>query len=250
MCYCNKTCLCCFETQSPQCIAITSLILNIVGFAWVIWGVAEIAWIRRISRALYWIGFVLVLLALIGTIAIVIFIFVRNSTNEASIANIGKIICIVVRVCVGLAALLFLITTIIVIVDYARIEDNWHGYSVIPARYWAAAIVPTIMYIIYMSLIDICTKALYVIFDENVYTNIRDKEIQDAAGKNGNPNISNYPINTNTNQQGIPGVFIPNSIVVNQNTTGKDINPPNNMNNPNNPGYPVNNITTALPKNN
>ena len=184
-----------------------------------------------------------------GTIAIVILIFVRNSTNEASIGGIGKIICIVVRVCVGLASLLFLISTIILIVDYARIENLVYGYSVIPGRYWAAAIVPTIWYIILMSIIDICTKALYVIFDENIYTTIKDHEIQ--IPPNNGTNISTLPINQN--QQGIPGVFIPttNQAVINQTTTGKDMNVPvNNMNNLNNPGYPVNNITTALPKNN
>lgn len=249
MCYCNKTCLCCFESMSPTCIAITSIILNVFAFAFTIWGVSEIAWLRKVTRALYWIGFILALLALIGTIAIVILIFVRNSTNEASIGGIGKIICIVVRVCVGLASLLFLISTIILIVDYARIEDEIHGYSVIPGRYWAAAIVPTIWYIILMSIIDICTKALYVIFDENIYTTIKDHEIQ--IRPNNGTNISTLPINQN--QQGIPGVFIPttNQAVINQTTTGKDMNVPvNNMNNLNNPGYPVNNITTALPKNN
>ena len=244
MCYCNKTCLCCFESMSPTCIAITSIILNVFAFAFTIWGVSEIAWLRKVTRALYWIGFILALLALIGTIAIVILIFVRNSTNEASIGGIGKIICIVVRVCVGLAALLFFISAIILIVDYARIEDEIHGYSVIPGRYWAAAIVPTIWYIILMSIIDICTKALYVIFDENIYTTIKVHENQNRH--NNGTNISTLPINPN--QQGISGVFIPtNQVVINQTTTGKDIN---NMNNLNNPGYPVNNITTALPKNN
>jgi hypothetical protein len=154
--------------MSPKCIAITSIILNVFAFVFSIWGVAEMIWLRKVTRALYWIGFILALLALIGTIAIVILIFVRNSTNEASIGGIGKIICIVVRVCVGLASLLFLISTIILIVDYARIENLVYGYSVIPGRYWAAAIVPTIWYIILMSIIDICTKALYVIFDENI----------------------------------------------------------------------------------
>ena len=249
MCYCNKTCLCCFEDMSPKCIAITSIILNVFAFVFSIWGVAEMIWLRKVTRALYWIGFILALLALIGTIAIVILIFVRNSTNEASIGGIGKIICIVVRVCVGLASLLFLISTIILIVDYARIENLVYGYSVIPGRYWAAAIVPTIWYIILMSIIDICTKALYVIFDENIYTTIKDHEIK--IRDNNPTNISTLPINQN--QQVIPGVFIPtnNQVVINQTTTGKDMNvPANNMNNLNNPGYPVNNITTALPKNN
>lgn len=248
MCYCNKTCLCCFEDMSPQCIAITSIILNVVAYALTIWGVAEIVWARKIARGLYWIGFVLALLTLIGTIAIVILIFVRNNTNEASIGGIGKIICIVVRVCVGLAALLYFISTIITIVDYARLEDAIGGYLVIPGKWWAAAIVPTIMYIILMSIIDICTKALYVIFDENIYTTIKEQEIKNAA--NLPTNISTSPINQN--QKVISGVFIPgNQVVINQTTTGKDINDPaNNMNNLNNPGYPVNNITTALPKNN
>jgi hypothetical protein len=237
--------------MSPKCIAITSIILNVFAFVFSIWGVAEMIWLRKVTRALYWIGFILALLALIGTIAIVILIFVRNSTNEASIGGIGKIICIVVRVCVGLASLLFLISTIILIVDYARIENLVYGYSVIPGRYWAAAIVPTIWYIILMSIIDICTKALYVIFDENIYTTIKDHEIQIPPNNLNSTKISTLPINPN--QQGIPGVFIPttNQAVINQTTTGKDMNVPvNNMNNLNNPGYPVNNITTALPKNN
>jgi hypothetical protein len=128
--------------MSPTCIAITSIILNVVAFALTIWGVAELVWTRKAARALYWIGFILALLALIGTIAIVILIFVRNSTNEASIGGIGKIICIVVRVCVGLAALLFFISAIILIVDYARIENLVYGYSVIPGRYWQLLLYP------------------------------------------------------------------------------------------------------------
>jgi hypothetical protein len=76
-------------------------------------------------------------------------------------------------------------------------------------------------------------------------TTIKDHEIQIRAN-NLTTNNSNTAINPN--QKGISGVFIPtNQVVINQTTTGKDIN---NMNNLNNPGYPVNNITTALPKNN
>ncbi len=83
-CFCD-CCLCCFRSISPLAIAITALVLKILGFVFVIWQAADFFWVKQYIRALFWIGFVLALLDLLGVIALLILVLVRNNTNSAGI---------------------------------------------------------------------------------------------------------------------------------------------------------------------
>ena len=230
MCCGCECCLCCFKTSSPLCISITALVLQVIAFIFVIWGAADFLFVRNYQRALFWIGFVLSILSFIGIIVIFILVLVRKETNSSQINTVGKIICIVIMVLFPLTCLCFLVTTISTIVDYARFEDSFKGYGEIPGRYWASAIVPTVWYIILTAILSKCIKALYIIFNEDIFDTIEKKRIRDAVGQTGFP----------ANQTGV---------TVNQLQPGNvpiSTNPLGNLNNNNG----VNNMNSGYQKNN
>lgn len=247
MCCCCECCLCCFRSISPLAIAITALVLKILGFVFVIWQAADFFWIKQYIRALFWIGFVLALLGLLGVIALLILVLVRNNTNSAGINSIGKIICIVLFIMLPIAVVLILISSICAIVEYAKDElddDDYEYHYHIPGRYWASAIVPPIMYLIFISVLTKCLRALYIIFNEDIYDSIQDKRIRDNIGKFQNQTIQ---ANAIINNQTVPGMPLntTNSLANNQNLTSA--NPVDNLNNNPNPNYAMNNMNNMNP---
>ena len=254
MCCCCECCLCCFRSMSPLAIAITGLVLKIIAFVFVIWQAADFLWIKKYIRALFWIGFVLALLGLLGVIALLILVLVRNNANSSGINSIGKIICIVLLIILPIAVILFVISSIGAIIEYVKDEiERWDDdyeykyYKSIPGRYWASVTVPPYIYLIFISVLTKCLRALYIIFNEDIYDSIQDKRIRDNINIIQNQtNQANAVVN-----QTVPG---PNQIVLNTtNPTAYNPNltsttPMDNLNNNPNPNYAMNNMNPAYPK--
>ena len=245
MCCGCECCLCCFKYNSPLCIAITALVLQIVAFIFVIWGAVDFKFVRSYQKSLFWIGFVLSILSFIGIITIFILVLVRKETNYSQIKTVGKITCIVIMVLFPLTNLCFLISSIGTIVDYARIEDKINGYSVIPGRYWASAIVPTVWYIILTAILSKCIKALYIIFNEDIFDTIEKKRIRDAVVPTNQVGITVNQFQPGSTTQ---GNYNPtNSSTTYQNMPITSANPVDNLNKNNiavnsmNPGFQKNN---------
>lgn len=243
---CCGECLCCFRTMSPLSIAITALVLNIIAFVFVIWQAADYVWIKKYQKALFWIGFVLALLGLLGVITLLILVLVRNSNKSPELNRIGRIISQVALIISPLAFMFLLGSSIGTIVDYIKLEDEFKGISVIPGKWWATAIVPTIMYIIFTSILTKCLRALDIIFNEDIYDSIQDKRIRDKCIIQNNTNQANAVIN-----QTVPGT---NQMVVNTtnpsayNPNLTSANPVDNLNNPNYAMNNMNNMNPAYPK--
>ena len=201
---------CCFRNCSPNCIALTAFICNLITFAFLIWGLCDILF-RKGEKAIYIIGFILMTISLISVIGAFILLNLRNASNYVTFNNIGKILCLVIIVCCLLAFILFLIAEICIIKHYADIENDLEkflGYDYdIPAHDWCAAIIPGIFALISSIIIALCANILYKIFNDNIFTSVYGAE----------PN----PITLNQNSMPtIPNVYNQSPIVISGNNAG------------------------------
>ena len=166
---------CCFRTCRPNCIALTALICNLIAFAFLIWGLCDIAF-RKGEKAIYIIGFILLTISLIAVIGVFILLNLRNTSNYITFNNIGKILCLVIIICCLIAFILFLIAEICIIKNYADIEDDLEtllGFDYdIPSHDWCAAIIPGILALIASIIIALCANILYTIFNNNIFTSV------------------------------------------------------------------------------
>ena len=188
---------CCFKNQSPLCVALTGLITNVVIFAFLCWPADKLMFARKGIEAVFWIGFVLVLLCLICFIIITIFLFLRQSPSYKTLSSVAKIICLVI---LGMCfvAWVFILTTFIGslkdYVDYHNyIKDNedfdWNNYEWKRANFkskkvgirkliseedgdldstdWATVTLPLILNLIGLPVMALCANYLYKVFRDD-----------------------------------------------------------------------------------
>ena len=158
--------VCCFRSLKPNVIAVVAVISNAVAFFLLIWKVSEALW-GGYQKALYIIGFVLVLLSLFGTIGILILILVRNSQNYVQLDKIGKIICFATLVVLAVGMLFAIISSIAILVKYGQATG-------LPARYWVAVIIPLILLLAGGIVTILCLLALSVIFGNHLNSSIEE----------------------------------------------------------------------------
>lgn len=162
-------CVCCFGSCQPISCAISGLIITAISFGFLIWGVADMVWPNSGARATYIIGFVALILILVGFIGMLIILFVRNSTGNKDLNLVGKVIAIIVLVLGGIALVCLIIAEIILIAKYADAESVLNDYDAhIPGRWWACALVPGIMSIILIPIALKAANALLQIFSKGI----------------------------------------------------------------------------------
>ena len=191
---------CCFKNQSRLCVALTGLITNVVIFAFLCWPAGKLMFARKGIEAVFWIGFVLVLLCLICFIIITIFLFLRQSPSYKTLSSVAKIICLVI---LGMCfvAWVFILTTFIgslkdyvdyhnSIKDIEDIEDfDWDNYEWKRANFkskkvgirkliseedgdldstdWATVTLPFILNLIGLPVMALCANYLYKVFRDD-----------------------------------------------------------------------------------
>lgn len=191
---------CCFKNQSRLCVALTGLITNVVIFAFLCWPADKLMFARKGIQAVFWIGFVLVLLCLICFIIITIFLFLSQSPSYKTLSSVAKIICLVI---LGMCfvAWVFILTTFIgslkdyvdyhnSIKDIEDIEDfDWDNYEWKRANFkskivgirkliseedgdldstdWATVTLPLILNLIGLPVMALCANYLYKVFRDD-----------------------------------------------------------------------------------
>ena len=185
--------VCCFRNLRPMVLAIVAVVANAIAFFFLIWKIAEEAWLNY-QKALYFIGFVLVLLSLLGTIGILIMVLVRNPQNYLQLDKIGGIICLVSLILLVLGMLFTIISSIAILVKYGQ-------YKGVPARYWVAVIIPLIILLAGGLVTIFCLLALRVIFGNHLNSSI-EENVQMAPGVQ--PTIPSVTVTQNTIN---PGMF-------------------------------------------
>ena len=114
---------CCFRNQSPLCVALTGLITNVVIFAFLCWPADKLVFFRTGLEAVFWIGFVLILLCLICFIIITIFLFLRQSPSYKTLSNVAKIMCLAILIMCFIAWVFILTAFIGGLKDYVDVHD-------------------------------------------------------------------------------------------------------------------------------
>ena len=208
-------CVCCFGSCQPISCAISGLIITAISFGFLIWGVADMVWPNSGARATYIIGFVALILILVGFIGMLIILFVRNSTGNKDLNLVGKVIAIIVLVLGGIALVCLIIAEIILIAKYADAESVLNDYDAhIPGRWWACALVPGIMSIILIPIALKAANALLQIFSKGINCPLNEIP-QTPIGPGGTGGITINATNVkigqdNTTDQGL----IPNNIII------------------------------------
>ena len=228
---CCECCICCFRACSPKSVAITGIILSAISFGFLIWGVADMVWpVSSGAKPTYIIGFVAMLLLLLGFIGILIIILVKNPQNRESLNCVGKIITIVLQVLCYISMITLIIAEIILIAKYADSENFLGGNFNLPTRWWITALVPGIISILLNTVLLKCTCALYTIFNKGIETSIEEGQNSQHTNKintNGQGITLTIPDNTNITINQIPNTNqnIPYNLNQKQNQTESNNNP-------------------------
>ena len=156
---CCDCCCCCCEREKE--ITISGVVINAIALIFLIWGVADMVWTKKGAKALYIIGFVFLILTLLGFIGILVLILVRKEDNELQLNQIAKYISITIIVLVTISLVFIIIGEFILLIDYGRLESDLDDYgSDLPSRWWVTAIVPGFIAIILTSVLICCASRL------------------------------------------------------------------------------------------
>jgi len=186
----SHSCLCCFNNLRPVYLSISLLVANAVGVIFLIWGVVEMVWSKKYARAIYWVGFIILIIALVLAIIILIFTIIRNQQNLESTRIVGKILCIVIIGLVSLAGIFTLIGSLITFVDYVKYTNEVNSFLGVnintfhlPGKWWATLIVPEVITLIVTVTMILCARALYIIFNERILNTITENEVNAGIAK-------------------------------------------------------------------
>ena len=207
---------CCFNNQKPKCVITTGLVASILAFAFLTWGVADLAFKRDGVKVIYIFAFILVIFILLGFISLFILLSMKKSNSYRTMMNFGKIICLLILGFSGVAFIFLFIAWIILLVDYSNLhsflkdlrndelddDEDLDDYSwaeslddieieaKIVGHEWGAVIVPGIIGLIALIVIILVANYLYKVFKDNF----------DSAPE--------YPVTVNN--QNTVGVTVPN----------------------------------------
>ena len=88
-----------------------------------------------------------------------------NATRP--INNLARILCLVILIMCGIAFIFMLISWIILIVDYAQLQNDLDDLGLglkIPSKEWAAVFVPSLIILIALPVMALAANFLYKIF--------------------------------------------------------------------------------------
>lgn len=201
---------CCFRNRNPNCIAATGIGAGILSIAFLIWGIADLDSWRKGSEVIYIIAFVLIILAMLGFIATLIFPNLRKTESFKTINNFGRVFCFTILIMCAIALIFIFISFIINIVDYADEEKDRGKGRQIPKHEWAAVFVPSIITLACLIVMALAANILYKIFTDNILSTPYPVNITQTT----NPNIpeitqpptfpNNAPVYPMANNQGYP----------------------------------------------
>ena len=198
--------------------------------------------IHASASALYHAGFVFMIISYFVLFAIFIITVYRDGNHSTVLNDVGKILCMATMIPLLIGTIFIFIASCIYMDDYRKygkgkssdsidLDDLFglRALSVLPGKYWGAAIVPFIFLILTSVLIVFCLNALYSIFNKNIYTSISEAK----TGKNEGISV-NVEINNNSST---PGNFNNNpNINLNNNQVNNNPMNPQGMNNEQNYG--------------
>ena len=159
---------CCFRNQLPFCPAGTGIGTSILSMAFLIWGLADVEFIRKGVEVIYIIAFVLIILILIAFIvALILLVITINPSSYRSVNNLGRILCLVIIIMCAVAFIFLLVSFIIQLVDYVKLNNDLKDFQKdlkIPAKEWVALILPLVISLICLPVMALAANYLYRLF--------------------------------------------------------------------------------------
>ena len=172
---------CCFRNQLPFCPAGTGIGTSILSIAFLIWGLADVEFIRKGVEVIYIIAFVLIILILIAFIvALILLVITINPSSYRSVNNLGRILCLVIIIMCAVAFIFLLVSFIIQLVDYVKLNNDLKDMQKvlkdmqkdlkIPAKEWVALILPLLISLICLPIMALAANYLYRLFFDRMNT--------------------------------------------------------------------------------
>ena len=159
---------CCFNNRNPNCVSFTSIAANIISFGFFIWSLTDIMFsIKKGSKALYIITFVLLCIILLLNLVVFVLINIKKSHLQRTTGSIGKMICLaIIGLCV-LCLIFLIIAFIVILVKYVDVEKSFSG-KFWPTSDWFAIFLPFILTVIALIIIAKAANYLWKFFVDRV----------------------------------------------------------------------------------
>ena len=183
---------CCFRGKNVICVSLTGLIMNIISFAFLIWGLVDVLFYKDSSEALYILAFIIICFCL--TSFIVIFI-VSTMKIRKRCSRTMRIFCISTLIFCLIAFIFLLIAWIISLKDYVDTEKDFPG-KFWGNRQWASVILPPVITIICLLIMAKSVNYLYKFYTDNLFPIFPIKQNSTSSI----PNISQSGIFQNNGQ--------------------------------------------------
>ena len=159
---------CCFNNRNPNCVSFTSIAANIISFGFFIWSLTDIMFsIKKGSKALYIITFILLCIILLLNLVVFVLINIKKSHLQRTTGSIGKMICLaIIGLCV-LCLIFLIIAFIVILVKYVDVEKDISG-KFWPTSDWFAIFLPFILTVIALIIIAKAANYLWIFFVDRV----------------------------------------------------------------------------------
>ena len=159
---------CCFNNKSANCVSFTSIAANIISFGFFIWSLTDIMFsIKKGSKALYIITFVLLCIILLLNLVVFVLINIKKSHLQRTTGSIGKMICLAIIGLCALCLIFLIIAFIVILVKYVDVEKEISG-KFWPTSDWFAIFVPFILTVIALIIIAKAANYLWKFFVDRV----------------------------------------------------------------------------------
>ena len=201
--YCCSCCFCCFRNCNPYFVISSALVAALFSFGFLIWGLADLWFKKRVPEGFYITGFVITCVIILLLNIILILLCCRIPNRYTCVNTMGKIFCLIVMLLAFLAFAFLLVANICLLVYYGKGRGP-HGQ----AHDWFAIFIPFVIMIF---------ANLYIIFCMNYLCFIFSNNAQDVGYSGGN--IGNTPIPNNsfvvTGNNDIPPIGQPVNVIPN-----------------------------------
>ena len=159
---------CCFNNKAPNCASFTSIAANIISFGFFIWSLTDIMFsVKKGSKALYIITFVLICLILLLNLVVFVLINIKKQHLQRTTGSIGKMICLAIIALCALAFIFLIISFIVILVKYVDVEKEMPG-KFWPTSDWFAIFLPFILTIIALIIIAKAANYLWKFFVDRI----------------------------------------------------------------------------------
>ena len=157
-----ECCFCCFRNCNPLFTVTSALVANLFSFAFLIWGLLDLWFKRKVAEGFYITAFILICV-IIALLLIIFFLTCCLSPNHyTGINTTGKILCIIV-ILVCFVAFAFLVVAHICLLVYYGKGRGAHGQ----AHDWFAIFIPGVISLFTNIYTILSMNYLYDIFANN-----------------------------------------------------------------------------------